>query len=69
MSFRLVKKPRCGYEYNRQVVQSYTQECVRGCYLVDGIDFCGIAGMWGVYFLVYQFMGRETGEPANMNGL
>lgn len=41
----------------------------RGCYLIDGVDFCWIAGMRGVYFLVYGFMGRETGEPANMNGL
>lgn len=51
------------------VYASYTQECVRGCYLVDGIDFCWIAGMWGVYFLVYRFMGCETGKTANINGL
>lgn len=25
--------------------------------------------MWGVYFLVYRFMGCETGKTANMNGL
>ena len=68
-SFRLVKKPRCRYEYNRQVTQSYAQECVRGCYLVDGIDFCWMAGMWGVYFLIYRFMGCETGKTTNMNGL
>ena len=55
-----------GYEYNRHVVQSYTQECVRGCHLVDGIDFlnCRHVGciLWRFWRDFLIFWGFEFGN-------